>query len=496
MKPKVWYYLIVVNVIVISLFLFIACGGGGGGGIIPPIGGGSGGSGGGGGGGSGGGNLNPNQSSINSTTGAYIIFSTKGNSVNSNNYSFTFSTTQPNILSNQNEPTRQIVNEHQFKCGFKPSSRTNQNILYSTTAPNLGDTKNFNVSGSTVNATCRYVNNNPNFAIWVDDNDWNNNTVIQAEINQLALRFANDYNTLTTTAQINLSFYVDILITTQVDPSNPPSVIGYFWGTEDPQRVNIHPYTFTLNYGTYNEANVTLVHEFVHLLEFHGSSIGNHDDWIAEGLATYGEELCGYGGDVRINSIRYFLRNPDATPLVTNNPDFANYGKSFLFVKLLNQRFTNAWSNMVRSNLNGINLIENINGSEDFLTTVEVFNTAVILNVSGDNNFGFNNIDLNNIDRNGDNSGNDKGVFKYDESDNDGFENKTLSQMGAFSSISPYSAFYIYKTNSPFNGVVTFNAPTQTYTKLSVNLGPFNTLSGYTIDRTDTDNARYTVVYK
>lgn len=495
MKSKVWHYMIVLNVLVISLFVVIACGGGGGGGIIPPIGGGSGGSGGGGGGGSGGGNLNPNQSSINSITGkAYIIFSTKGNSVKSSNYSFTFSNTQPNILSNQNEPTRQIVNEHQFKCGFKPSSRTHQNILYSTTAPNLGDTRIFRVNGSTVNATCQYVNNNPNFAIWVDDNDWNN--TVSTQVTQLATKFSSDYNTLTTTSQISLSFYVDILITTQVDPSTSPSVIGYFSGSEDPQRVNIHPYTFTLDYGTYNEANVTLAHEFVHLLEFNGSSIGNHTAWIAEGLATYGEDLCGYRGDVRIDSIRNFLRNPDDTPLVTNNPNFANYGKSFLFVKLLDQRFTNAWRNMVRSNIDGINLIDNINGSEDFLTTVEIFNTVVILNVSGDNNFGFNNIDLNAIDRSRDNLGNDKGVFKYDEIDNDGFENKTLPQMGAFSSISPYSAFYIYKTNSPFNGTVTFNAPTQTYTKLNVNLGPFNTLSGYTIDRTDTDNARYTVVYK
>jgi hypothetical protein len=122
-----------------------------------------------------------------------------------------------------------------------------------------------------------------------------------------------------------------------------------------------------LNYGTYNEFNVTLAHEFVHLLEFNKSSLGrNHAHWIAEGLATYGEWLCGYLGNVRKSSIIRFFADPDTTSLVTNNPDVSNYGKSFLFIKQLDQRFTNAWANMVTSSSDGISLIENINGYRRF----------------------------------------------------------------------------------------------------------------------------------
>jgi len=342
-----------------------------------------------------------------------------------------------------------------------------------------------------VTATCVYVSHNPKFAIYVDNND---NDILPS-IPQLAIKFSNDYNTLTTNAGITLNFYVDILITSKVDSSSNPTVIGYFWGSEDPQRVNIHPFTFQLNYGTYNEANVTLAHEFVHLLEYHGSIIGNHDAWIAEGLATYGEELCGYSSNVRLNSIRFFLNNPETTSLVTSNPTFANYGKSFLFVKLLDQRFTNAWRNMVKSSLNGITLIENINGTEDFNRTMEIFNVAVILN-ENNNNFGFNGINLNTIDRSGNNSGNDKGVFKFDERDNNGFKNRTLNQMSSLNQIFPYSAFYIYRTSAPFSGNIEFFGPSGiTFSALSLT-PPFSNLTNYTILRQDSSDLRITVVYK
>lgn len=502
MNNKVLKYLVVINVVAFVLFVIIACGGGGGGGgLIPPIGGG-----GGGGGSGGGGGLNPNQSNINSTAGggSWIIVSTKNNSINSSQYSLQFSSSNPNILNNQNGPMRNnSFSSRQYMCGFKPSQKQpNQNIYYSLNAPNLGDTRNFTVTNNlnqnqAVSATCRYVNNNPKFAIWVDDDDYPA-SVNDTQIGQVANRFIADYITLTNNSAYTPLFWIDILFTSKIDPNG--SVLGYFWGSEDTQRININPHCFTLNYGSYNEANVTLVHEFVHLISFHASTIGNKHSWIEEGLATYGEDLCNYQSDVRIASIRAFFNIPDDTRLdePTVPLPIENYGKSFLFVKLLDQRFTNAWRNMINSNLNGINLIENINGTEDFNTTVEIFNSAIILDINGDLNFGFNGIDLNSIDRNNDNSGNDKGVFKFDESDNDGFQNLSLRNMGAFNSIRSYSAFYIYRTSNPFNGIVTFNGPSGiNFNKLNTNVAPFNMLPiGYNIDRIDTNDVRFTVIYK
>lgn len=471
-------------IIIFSLVMFIiviSCGGGGGGGIIPIGGGGSGGSG-------GGGSGSPNISFNNQ---GYLIVQTKANSVNTNTINFNFQTSSPNILANTNEPVRNISsNYREYKCGFIPSTKNqaNQNIYYSINPPNVGGTRIFQVSdGATnidvpVNAKCVYVNNNPKYAIWVDTNNSDNYDEETLYMNNqvgITSHFDNDYNTLTANIGV-LSFYVDILITEKVDTRTNPEVIGYFWGSQDPQRVNVHPYTFSLNYVSYNEFNVTLAHEFVHLLEYNKTSIGNHDAWIAEGLATYGEDLCGYFGQVRIDSINSFFDNPETTPLITTNPSFANYGKSFLFIKQLDQRFTNAWSNMVTSNLDGINLIENINGSEDFLTTVDKFNIAVLLDTN-DNNPTYDFIDLNLNSATFNN-----GIYRFN-----GWNNGTLQSMGAASTMSRYSAYYLYK-NAGFNGNILVN---------SVNL-LFNdfvdTVAGpWSIKQDDFNNSlRFIVVYR
>ncbi|MFN4245969.1 MAG: hypothetical protein ACK4F9_07495 [Brevinematia bacterium] len=299
---------------------------------------------------------------------------------------------------------------------------------------------------------------------------------------------------------------MDILITSNMGNN----ILGYFWAFEDPQRVNINTIAFNnnYNYGTYTEADATLAHEFTHLLSYHSSLVGNKDAWIEEGIATYAEELCGYfnpnpnSNDVRMNSIRSFFRNPDTTPLIVTSPfPFENYGKSFLFVKLLDQRFNNAWGNIVESSItNGVQIVENINGQEDFNATLEIFNTALILDVNNNSHFGFNNIDLNQIDRMPNNNiSTDKGILKFDEGDNDGFENKNLFQMGAYNIIKKYCSFYVYKTNSPFNGIVQFTVPSGiNLLKLSPNVAPFNTLTGYNFDRIDDqgNTIRITVVYR
>jgi len=345
-------------VAVLSLVMFIiviSCFRGGGGDVIIP-------SPGGGGGGSGTSNISFNNQ-------GYLIIETKSNSLNTSSLSFNFQTSNPNILSNENNNINRntLNNIREFRCGFKPSTKDNVNILYSSTPPNLNDIRNFQVTDNatyntvTVTAKCVYVNSNPKYAIWVDTNNtdnYNEESLFYANQGNIISHFNNDYNTLTAPANVGaLNFYVDVLITEKVDSRSNPWVIGYFWGDQDSQRVNVHPYTFSLNYGTYNEFNVTLAHEFVHLLEYHKSPRGNHSVWIAEGLAAYGEWLCGYLGNVRNNSIIRFFAAPDTTSLVTNDPGVPNYGKSFLFIKQLDQRFTNAWANMVTSSLDGINLI-------------------------------------------------------------------------------------------------------------------------------------------
>ncbi|MGB9638475.1 MAG: hypothetical protein ACPL1F_04180, partial [bacterium] len=258
-------------VFIFSLFMLIiviSCGGGGGGGggILPPIGGGSGDSTG-----------TPNISFNNQ---GYLIIETKSDSLNTNSLSFNFQTVSPNILANQNsEPLRNINNNiREYKCGFKPSNKNqfNQNIYYSTNPPSVDAMKSFTVIDDntnttvTVNAKCVYVNNNLKYAIWVDINNADNydeEALFNANQSNIISHFNNDYNTLTTNID-SLNFYVDILITEKIDSNSDPSVIGYFWGAQDLQRVNVHPFTFSLNYGTYNEFNVTLAHEFVHLLEY------------------------------------------------------------------------------------------------------------------------------------------------------------------------------------------------------------------------------------
>jgi hypothetical protein len=111
--------------------------------------------------------------------------------------------------------------------------------------------------------------------------------------------------------------------------------------------------------------------------------------------------------DVRKNSIIRFFAAPDTTSLVTNNPDFSNYGKSFLFIKQLDQRFTNAWANMLTFlALDGISLIENINGLEDFQTTVDKFNIAVLIDTNDNNpTYDFRGLDLNSATFTGFNNG-------------------------------------------------------------------------------------------
>ncbi len=474
-------------IIIFSLVMFIiviSCGGGGGGGIIPIGGGGSGGSG-------GGGSGSPNISFNNQ---GYLIVQTKANSINTNTVNFNFQTVNPNVLANTNEFNRNINNSYrEYKCGFIPSTKNqaNQNIYYSITPPNVGDFQNFPVYNfaatppveTFINAKCVHVNDNPKYAIWVDTantGNYNEEDLYNNNSAGIISHFNNNYNTLT--ANIGaLNFYVDILITEKIDTTTgEPTTIGYFAGFQDPQRVNVHPFTFSLNYGSYNEFNVTLAHEFVHLLEYNKTTIGNHERWIAEGLATYGEDLCGYSGQVRINSIISFFNNPETTPLITSDPSFANYGKSFLFIKQLDQRFTNAWSNMVTSNLDGINLIENINGSEDFLTTVDKFNIAVLLDTN-DNNPTYDFIDLNLNSATFNN-----GIYRFN-----GWNNGTLQSMGAASTMSRYSAYYLYK-NAGFNGNILVN---------SVNL-LFNdfvdTVAGpWSIKQDDFNNSlRFIVVYR
>ena len=475
---------------VVMFIIVISCGGGGGGGgIIPPIGGG------GGSGGSGGGSAD-----ISFNNQGYLIIETKSNSLNTSYLFFNFQTSNPNILSNENNNINRntLNNIREFRCGFKPSNRDNlnNNILYSYSAPNLNEIRDFqvydsatnnNVTGVTVTAKCVHVNSNPKYAIWVDtDNtdNYNEEYLFNNNRDNIIDHFNKDYNILT--ANIGaLDFYVDILITEKVDSAPSPNVIGYFWGYQDSQRVNVHPYTFSLNYGTYNEFNVTLAHEFVHLLEYNKTTIGNHSAWIAEGLATYGEELCGYFGDVRIESIKSFFANPDTTSLVTNNPDFSNYGKSFLFIKQLNQRFTNAWANMVTSNLDGINLIDNINGSEDFQTTVDKFNIAVLIDTNDNNpTYDFIGLNLNS-------STFYNGIYRYN-----GWDNNTLNNMGAANSMTKYSAYYLYKS-SAFNGSIFISTLFSDNVQLLFNTFVDEIVNGWNIKYSDfNNNVRFILVYK
>jgi hypothetical protein len=470
---------------VVMLIIVISCGGGGrGGGIIPPIGGGggSGGSGGGNGGGSGGG------------SGSYLIIETKSDYLNTSSLSFNFQDPNPNILSNENNNINRntLNNIREFRCGFKPSNKDNlnNNMLYSYSPPNLNEIRDFQVYDSatdntvTVNAKCVYVNSNPKYAIWVDTNKrdrYNEEFLFNNNKTNIINHFNNDYNILTANIG-DLNFYVDVLITEKVDSDPSPNVIGYFWGSQDSQRVNVHPYTFSLNYGTYNEFNVTLAHEFVHLLEYNKTTIGNHSAWIAEGLATYGEELCGYSGNVRINSIKSFFANPDTTSLVTDYPDFPNYGKLFLFIKQLDQRFTNAWANMVTFSLDGINLIDNINGSEDFQTTVDKFNIAVLIDTNDNNpTYDFRGLNLNSSTFN-------NGIYRYNR-----WDNTTLNNMGATNPMTKYSAYYLYK-NSAFNGNIFVNSMELLFSNFVD-----NSINGWNIKYDDFDgnsNVRFILLYK
>ncbi|MFN3995462.1 MAG: hypothetical protein ACK4GR_02905, partial [bacterium] len=131
---------------------------------------------------------------------------------------------------------------------------------------------------------------------------------------------------------------------------------------------------------------------------------------------------------------------------------------------------------------------------------LEIFNIALLLDIDNNVHFGFDGINLNQIDRNPNNGmSTDKGIFKFDESDNDGFENKNLEEMGAYSNIKRYSSFYVYKTNSPFNGIVQFLVPSSiNFNRINSNLAPFNNLNGYTFDRIDdqSNTIRITVVYR
>jgi len=475
---------------VLSLVMFIiviSCFRGGGGDVIIP-------SPGGGGGGSGTSNISFNNQ-------GYLIIETKSNSLNTSSLSFNFQTSNPNILSNENNNINRntLNNIREFRCGFKPSNKdnVNNNILYSFSPPNLNEIRDFQVldlgnNGNTVivTAKCIYVNSNPKYAIWVDTNNtdnYNEESLFYANQGNIISHFNNDYNTLTAPANVGpLNFYVDVLITEKVDSRSNPRVIGYFWSFQDPQRVNVHPYTFSLNYGTYNEFNVTLAHEFVHLLEYHKSPRGNHSAWIAEGLATYGEELCGYSSDVRIDAIKSFFANPDTTSLVTDYPDFSNYGKSFLFIKQLDQRFTNAWANMLTSSLDGINLIENINGSENFQTTVDKFNIAVLIDTNDNNpTYDFIGLDLNSDTFN---NGFNNGIYRYN-----GWDNTTLNNMGAANPMTKYSAYYLYK-NSAFNGSILVNS-----IQLLFNDFVDNSINGWNIKYDDFDgnnNVRFIVLYK
>jgi hypothetical protein len=465
---------------VVMLIIVISCGGGGG--IIPPIGGG---------GGSGGGSTD-----ISFNNQGYLIIETKSNSLDTSSLSFNFQASNPNILSNENNNRNTLNNIREFRCGFKVSNKDNlnNNILYSYSAPNLNDIRNFQVYDSAtnnnviVNAKCVYVNSNPKYAIWVDTNNTDNydeESLFNTNQGNIISQFNNDYNILTANVG-DLNFYVDVLISEKVDSAPSPNVIGYFWGYQDSQRVNVHPYTFSLNYGTYNEFNVTLAHEFVHLLEYNKTTIGNHSAWIAEGLATYGEELCGYSGNVRINSIKSFFEYPDTTSLVTDYPDFSNYGKSFLFIKQLDQRFTNAWANMVTSNLNDIDLIENINGSEDFQTTVDKFNIAVLIDTNDNNpTYDFIGLDLNSSTFN---NGFNNGIYRYN-----GWRNTRLNNMGAANPMTPYSAYYLYKS-SAFNGNILVNSIQLLFSNFEYNL-----INGWNIKYDDFDgnsNVRFILLYK
>ncbi|MCX7759149.1 MAG: hypothetical protein N2169_06055, partial [bacterium] len=82
---------------------------------------------------------------------------------------------------------------------------------------------------------------------------------------------------------------------------------------------------------------------------------------------------------------------------------------------------------------------------------------------------------------------------------NNGFENRPLGGvggMGAPLTIPANCSFYIYRTSSPFNGIVTFNAPSGVSFNTLTTPSPFNTLTGYTVNRIDSSDIRITIVYK
>jgi hypothetical protein len=75
---------------------------------------------------------------------------------------------------------------------------------------------------------------------------------------------------------------------------------------------------------------------------------------------------------------------------------------------------------MLTSSSDGITLIENINGSEDFQTTVDKFNIAILIDTNDNNpTYDFRDLDLNSstfYNRN------NNGIYRYNGWDN----NKTL----------------------------------------------------------------------
>jgi hypothetical protein len=141
---------------------------------------------------------------------------------------------------------------------------------------------------------------------------------------------------------------------------------------------------------------------------------------------------------------------------------------------------------MLTSSLDGINLIENINGSEDFQTTFDKFNIAVLIDTNDNNpTYDFIGLDLNSSTfYNGFNNG----IYRYN-----GWNNTRLNNMGAANSMNPYSAYYLYK-NSAFNGNILVNSMELLFSDFVD-----NSVAGWNIKYDDFDgnnNVRFILLYK
>ncbi len=120
----------------------------------------------------------------------------------------------------------------------------------------------------------------------------------------------------------------------------PSNIVGYFDGKlyeRAPPRLRrdtIYLDASTLAFSAYL-AHATLAHEFQHLI--HWGRDADEEPWIDEGLAGYAEELVGFS-EADPSMVPSFLADPSIN-LTHWVSESASYGKTYLFVSFLAERY-------------------------------------------------------------------------------------------------------------------------------------------------------------